>query len=241
MDAVTNGDVSEILLARIVSDPSSWLKFRQDGCWYARFRIDRERGKVLVQKYLEVPHFGTRENKLLTWGTAIYEHHAWTYILGTHDQDLKRNLVVARVPRGRLRDFTSWRFWNGKNWTRDKWSCQNLFSGASNESGLYQTRDGGFFYVGGHSDLKSGKVVGRYAPSITGPWGDELLLYEAPEIEGQVISYNAKSHPELSKDGRLLVSYNVNTLDLKEVFEVADIYRPRFFWWTPPRAGWLPR
>lgn len=241
MDVVRSGDSFEILLAHIVHDPKVWLNFRQDGCWYARFHLNAGRTHVVVEEYIQLPHFGTRTNELLTWGTALVNDSAWTYILGTHDQGPRRDLVVARVPRGHMKTPGTWRFWDGKNWVKDKWNSATLFSGASNESGVYPTRDGGYFYVGSNGGLDKAVVVGRYSPSITGPWGEEMLLRVPPEVGGSVIMYNAKSHPELSRDGRLLVSYNVNTTDLEEVMEKADIYRPRFFWWTPPHEGWLPR
>ena len=240
MDAVETGDKFEILLAHIVQDPTSWLNFRQDGCWYARFRFNADRSKVVVEEYLELPHFGARGKELITWGTAIYEDAIWTYVFGTYDRGPERNLVLARVPRGNLRDTGTWRFWDGTNWVKDKWKSQPLFAGASNESGVYRTANGGFFYVGSNGGLSDAKVVGRYAPALTGPWGEEILLRKPPELTSTIIMYNAKSHPEQSKDGKVLISYNVNTTDLKEVVENADIYRPRFFWWTPTDPGWFP-
>ncbi|WP_342373236.1 hypothetical protein PCC79_05470 [Propioniciclava soli] len=37
-------------------------------------------------------------------------------------------------------------------------------------------------------------------------------------------------HPQFSDDGRLLISYNVNTFDNNHIFDDVTIYRPRF--WT---------
>jgi hypothetical protein len=84
------------------------------------------------------------------------------------------------------------------------------------------------------------RIICRLAPSPEGPWSEPTLIYETPEHKGDVFTYNAKAHPELSTEGRLLISYNVNTSDLKKVEAEAGIYRPRFLWWTPPNAGWLP-
>jgi Domain of unknown function (DUF4185) len=238
MDCVREGEWFEILLGHIRKEPEGFLGFRQIGCWYARFRLDG--GRVRVDEYKEIPHYGEREDELITWGTALHNGPVWTYIFGTHDRGTDRDLVVARAPRGSLGEMGTWRFYDGKGWSLNKWAAASLFRGASNESSVFPTASGGFFYVGGGKELKGGKILGRHAPRITGPWSDEVVLHTAPEVGGNVISYNAKAHPELSSEGKLLVSYNVNTTDLWELLGKADIYRPRFFWWTPPNKDWLP-
>ena len=84
------------------------------------------------------------------------------------------------------------------------------------------------------------RITTREGEAPEGPWSEPVAVAKAPEHQGDIFAYNAKAHPELSRDGRLLISYNVNTSDLAKVVADADIYRPRFFWWTPPQAGWLP-
>ena len=62
----------------------------------------------------------------------------------------------------------------------------------------------------------------------TGPFADSTLLYTAPEVGNNRIIYDARLHPELSSLGKLVMSYNVNSLDLNDVYADARIYRPRF-------------
>lgn len=238
MDALHQQGEFEVLLGQFAKQGDGPFGFAQAGNWYARFVLDCGRARVL--EYQKLPHFGQREDELITWGSAILPGPIWTYIFGTHDVGKDRHYVVARVPRGRMRELGAWRFFDGEGWGRDKWKARNLFLGASNESSVYPTRDGGFLYVGTGPGLYGGDVVARYAPSIEGPWGEQITVYKTPEMKGSVYTYNAKSHSELSSEGRLLISYNVNTTDLEEVLEDADIYRPRFIWWTPPDPGWLP-
>ena len=40
--------------------------------------------------------------------------------------------------------------------------------------------------------------------------------------------YNAKAHPHLSKEGELLVSYNINTSNFSENIQYGRTYGPRF-------------
>lgn len=41
-------------------------------------------------------------------------------------------------------------------------------------------------------------------------------------------TYNAHEHPELRVGEQLLITYNVNSLDLTELYKDVSIYRPRF-------------
>nr|WP_238350973.1 discoidin domain-containing protein [Kribbella shirazensis] len=50
----------------------------------------------------------------------------------------------------------------------------------------------------------------------------------ASQTEGATYCYNAKAHPSLSEDGRLLISYNVNRVGADPL--TTEIYRPRFVW-----------
>lgn len=239
MDATYNGEF-EVLLGQFAKDGGGIFGFKQVGTWYARFALDYPRNRAKVLEYKKLPHFRSRKDELVAWGSAIYDDPVWTYIFGTHDVGPVRNYVVARVPRGRMRELGAWRFYDGKGWTKDVWAVKSLFEGASNESSVHRTQDGGFFCVGSRHEPFGSKIVGRYAPSMFGPWSEEMILHTAPEVKDKLFSYNAKAHPELSHSGRLLISYNLNTTDLAQVVNDSDIYRPRFFWWTPPKEGWLP-
>ena len=64
--------------------------------------------------------------------------------------------------------------------------------------------------------------------SLEGPFTNKTVLYTTPETSGNVFTYNAKAHPELGSDGRLLVTYNVNSFDTADVYKNVDNYRPRY-------------
>ena len=63
-------------------------------------------------------------------------------------------------------------------------------------------------------------------------------MYVTPETgaagsyrDADVYTYNAHAHPELSTPKRLVVSYNVNSIDNAldgDIFRDVIIYRPRF-------------
>ena len=224
------------LLGQYEKDGSGVFGFRQSGLWYARAIPLGQR--LVVQEYVKLPFFRTAPNLNLTFGSAVLRQGSWDYVYGIKDSDHKRSYVLARVPSGRMGIPGVWRFYDGESWSRDPLKVASLFDGASMESSVHKTRDGGYLYVG--SLDSTDRIVARYAPSVSGPWGDSVEVYRAPEVQGEIFSYNAKAHPHLSSGGRLLISYNVNTRSLAEVIEKADIYRPRFIWWTPSDPGWLP-
>lgn len=74
------------------------------------------------------------------------------------------------------------------------------------------------------------RIFARTAEKPEGPWSDPIPIYTCPEParDKRLFVYAAKAHPELSKDGELLVTYCVNSHDFWHMAGNADIYRPRF-------------
>ena len=75
----------------------------------------------------------------------------------------------------------------------------------------------------------SREVFIRIGDSPVGPFGPRQVIYHTPDHEEMdgIYTYNAKAHPVLSRNGELLISYNVNATKL-DLHKNAEIYRPRF-------------
>ena len=73
-----------------------------------------------------------------------------------------------------------------------------------------------------------GTIKFSFAAAPTGPWSAPQDVCTPSGQTASVFAYNAKAHPEQSDHRGLLVSYNVNSLDIYESLEVAATYRPRF-------------
>ena len=58
--------------------------------------------------------------------------------------------------------------------------------------------------------------------------GPTKLFTEPDYPFTNVITYNAHAHPELTANGELLISYNVNSLQSGDDYADVRIYRPRF-------------
>ncbi len=179
------------------------------------------------------------------WGSALLEEGGFTYIYGTSSGEAGTRLGhLARVPTGGLGG--AWQFWNGTTWSATESDAAVLLSGVGTAYGV-QRFGTEFVLVTQDTNLVFNPQVFAYrAPSPTGPFSDPVPLLVTPEAEPgtSVIVYDARVHPELARSGKLLVSYNVNSLNNADNFSDARLYRPRFVefdWPRPvPAPGTLP-
>jgi hypothetical protein len=150
----------------------------------------------------------------------------YVYVYGCIGQD--KNLIVARVRPADFEDQTKWRFYTGNSWSENINDLRPVTNGVSNELSMTPLADGRFllvFQVMGLSD----KVGMRIAATPVGPFSAIKEIYTTPEWKEGIWTYNAKAHPNLSKPGELLISYNTITADFwNDIQKNAHIYRPRF-------------
>lgn len=141
-------------------------------------------------------------------------------------------LRVARVQADEFEDFSKWRYWDGLGWTADIAKAASLGLGGPELSVV--AIDAGALrgkYLLTTMGLEN-KLFVRIGDGPAGPFGDRHDVYVAPEWSpaDSIVTYNAKAHPSLSRDGNWLVSYNVNTTSWARDLADASIYRPRFLW-----------
>ncbi|GAA1565964.1 hypothetical protein GCM10009678_56080 [Actinomadura kijaniata] len=173
------------------------------------------------------------------WGSALLKDGGKTYIYGTEDRGATKYLRVARVEGTDLAGTWEYLASNGL-WSKNETDSIRVMSGVSNE--LSVTRRGNF-YILLTQDTKqafSGEIDTYLSCSPAGAFTDERTVYNTPEGgpwgsygDPDVYTYNAHAHASLSSSGKLVVSYNVNSLDdqpnaQKDVYRDVTIYRPRF-------------
>ena len=160
-----------------------------------------------------------------TWSGAPAPD-GYVYVYGCIGND--KNVVVARVKPKDFENFGAWKYWNGNTWSSNKDEMKPVTNGASNELSMTPLKDGKYllvFQVMGLSD----KVGIRVADSPVGPFSDITEIWTTPEWKQGLWTYNAKAHPNLSKPGELLISYNTITPDFwNDIQKDATIYHPRF-------------
>jgi hypothetical protein len=219
-DGVVEGDVLRVLYNRYQTTGSGGLDFKSAGTSLATFRLPA----LTPSELLVIP-----VSEHVAWGSELLEDSGYTYIYGAEQGRLR----LARVPAGGLRG--PWRFWTGSGWSSHEEDSARMLSGIGTAFSVTRV---GAEYVLITMDTSPGfspVMLAYTASSPTGPFGAPRVLYRAPEASDRRIVYDATAHPQLSRPGKLVVSYNVNSLDQGDNFEDVRIYRPRFV-----EVGWPP-
>jgi hypothetical protein len=174
-----------------------------------------------------------------TFGSGIYvntkeagapDPDGYLYIYGLLDPGKK--LVVSRVKPADITNAKAWRFWNGKSWGTDINQVLPITDRVSNEVSLTPLKDGRYLLVFQGDGIGEWTSI-RIGESPIGPFGPLQQIWHVPELSEPpgIIPYNAKAHPVLSGDGRLLISYNTISFDyFNDILKHPHMYRPRFFW-----------
>src|SRR5690606_19889031 len=159
----------------------------------------------------------------------------YIYVYGYKDMKSgTKDLVVSRVPREEIRQFDKWEFWDGTKWSKDILDAAVLVEGVSPELSVDYIQSGPFkdqYVLVYEKDTLSGYIAVSTTDRPEGPFSKSKIIHFVPEAEKNeksIITYNAKAHPYLSKEGELLISYNVNTTNPSGNIADADIYRPRW-------------
>jgi hypothetical protein len=175
---------------------------------------------------LETISAGVTENGVL-YGSAILEDVAYTYIYGTEDLRAKKYGHVARAERNAL--LGRWEFFAGEGWSSDPMSSVRMVADVANQYSVIRMEEQYVLITMDNRKPFGKDIVGYRANGPSGPWSESVLLYSTPQARGDIFTYNAFAHPQFTRNGQFLVSYNVNSLGgLPSLFDDADNYRPRF-------------
>jgi hypothetical protein len=163
----------------------------------------------------------------------------YIYVYGILQTDrMERKLLAARAPGDAFEDLKSLEFYDGSQFQPDIRRAAPICADAGTEMSITPIESGP--YAGRFCYLYTKKNVGnkiyaRIADSPVGPFGAEHMLYYTDETDhllefgGKgIYAYNAKAHYHLSREGELLISYNINTLDFETHIINCELYRPRF-------------
>ncbi len=181
----------------------------------------------------------------IEFGKAVIvdETGGWLYVYGSKTVSGFNRYYASRCPLNNL--FQSWQYWNGILWGAAPIEGNHIqpagtaLGSASFSVFPYQgkyillSQDNGYLVCGNEVAIKLYK-----SDSPRGPFVFHRLVYNITDSYNGVIlaSYNAQAHPEFGGD--LLISYNVNDVNLPAAqcpnqcsnggrFQ-ADTYRPKF-------------
>lgn len=217
-DGTVEGDKLRVFCLRFVV--FGW-NFIQLGTDIATFRLPDLTLESITPSPSGLPP--TTAGAFVSYGSAIMETSDYTYTYGVEDLHSEKYLHLARS-RGSV--LGQWEYYNGSGWSSSPLESARLLGGIANEFSVTPT-SGGFRLV--TSDHGIGKDIHAYKSAAPeGPWGERKTLYSTPETGGNIITYNAKEHPQFAGSGKTVISYNVNSFDFSDLYRDVHIYRPRF-------------
>ena len=153
-------------------------------------------------------------------------------------EELDKVLPRVRGRRTTIDLERPWEYRTATGWSSDPAASADLLADISHQISVLRADDE---YLLITQELGFGDVVNVYrAPTPTGPWDGPALLARAPAPLPGTFTYNAVAHPQFTAAGRLLLSYNLNSLDPAAALFDAAIYHPRFIavdWPPTPRRG----
>ncbi|MFS8478269.1 MAG: DUF4185 domain-containing protein [Micromonosporaceae bacterium] len=169
----------------------------------------------------------------IQWASWLDRHGAHTYVYGVEDHGLTKYMHVARVRGDDLRH--PWEYFDGQGWSPHETDSARIMAGVANEYSVTRWRGRYLLVTHDTNTLFSNQILGYVSAAPTGPFTHPTLLYTTPETgalgsygDPDVITYNSHEHPELRRGDRLIITYNVNSLDFDDVLADVTKYRPRF-------------
>lgn len=167
------------------------------------------------------------------WGSWVMRDGAFTYVYGVEDLGGTKYMHIARVSGDDLT--RPWQYYTGTGWSSVETDSARVMDGVSNEYSVSRLGTGYVLITQDTSEFLSSHIVAYFSCSPVGPFVSKTAVYTTPETgafgsyaNGNIFTYNPHAHPELSQGNQLLISYNVNSFDINDVFADASVYRPRF-------------
>jgi len=168
------------------------------------------------------------------WGNAVMQSGGYNYIYGNYGdvpEGVFLAMKVARVPLDETLDTGSWQYWNGSGWVSGEANAVPVAT-VNQLTGVTPEQDGvGYVAVSAAPNVYANTVDMSYACSPEGPWTAPMPVYTIPQINEyqDEIAYIPTFHPELSSEGSLIVSYNIDTTNgLADVEQNVHQYQPQF-------------
>ena len=215
-------------MIKIVTDPKLW--FYVDGLIYVRMSLPG-------YKIIDIEKVSSYEKTQIWYGWGFFEKDGYYYTYGGTES---RELHIARgkLINDKLGD---WEYFTGEEWSTDPTKTTKLDGidmKISTQFSVFPYQDKYILITQDGQKTKEDKmsddIYSFIADSPEGPWYNKKLIYTVPEPKSERYneshSYNAMAHPQYSKDGKLLVSYCLNTFDQNDLWKDATIYRPRFIY-----------
>lgn len=211
-----------------------------DGMWGFRYQethvLEYSLPDIKLIRDYRVPYYGTTE---AVYGAAALNNGDYAYIYAQYekaDDDAYNPVSQALCARSTIANLGSkWEYWTGSDWSENSAEAKPMAGLSqmviSSQFNVFKLR-GKYVLLSQHKQLWDGRIFTAISDTPYGPWRNVKQIFKVPELaSSQWWAYNAMAHPQFETDGKILVSFCVNTPDFSEQFSNVECYRPRFFWY----------
>lgn len=162
----------------------------------------------------------------VSWGVQLLREGPWIYIYGVENGGglAGDEVHLARARTGQL--LGPWQFSTGSGWSADPAASAPLLGDVGASYGVTQV-DGQYVLATTGSFLNP-QIYLYTAPTPAGPFTGGTQIYSPPEASQGLYTYNVAAHPELTGPGKLVLSYNVNSFTLSDLYANINNNRARF-------------
>jgi hypothetical protein len=185
---------------------------------------------------ISTTRFESVTDSTFRFGACVIKSGQHTYIFGV--KDTTAGIFTYPLPYlARVSESIEepWEFYAGSDtWSNDLADAVSIGNRGMSES-FYVYEKNGKFYLIMHEIWLVGELWILEADKITGPWNtkasggieNRFAVIRKPAVN---LTYNLFAHPHFQNDGRILVSFNVNTSNFASIYTDTRNYRGRFYW-----------
>jgi hypothetical protein len=169
----------------------------------------------------------------IQWGVELLRAGEYIYIYGMGSEWPGKQAHVARAPAGHLDG--AWEFFTGSGWSPDEGDSAAILAEVGSSYGVAQVQGQ---YVLVTTDSYLGSEI--YVHTASTPFGfagsERVQVYDTPEGQpefdaeaaGDIYTYNVAVHPTLSTRNSLVVSYNMNSTSIADLYGDISNNRARY-------------
>lgn len=212
-----------------------------DGMWdyrilgssVARFEVPPD-GLPELRGVVDVGADNPADLTVPLWGAAVEVVDDWVYVYATATPDdpwvFGYSLHVARTRVDSYLDLTTWRYWDGREWVRERDAAVPIIPADNGVSRVLTVfRQGAAWYaVSKRNEFFGDELVIWKAWEPTGPFTPGPPVASIPS-DDDVMRYMPLAHPDLLPEpGTVVVSWSNNLADPERLLREPMRYRPRF-------------
>ena len=167
---------------------------------------------------------------VIVGSSAVLKDKDFIYAYGVKEPS-SHEVYLLRLPINKMgeEDVAEVEWWNEGDWTIRKEMLpapSPLFIGQTEFSVHFQDDLQQYVQIQTYG-FGAASIGYRLADKLEGPWSQPVIFYQTQLKNKKEFVYSANAHPEILSDG-ILVTYNVNNGDFKEMINNEHIYFPKF-------------